>query len=121
MLANKKLLLPPWLAYPEIERGSIGWRMGYGEDYLMKWGSWYNALQPEEATEYQQLFPEPITWKGYWKHQNERLYYKYDNLNFFIELWRDGGIPKYFLEQVRADYASGKKQTIQTFWGHQPL
>ena len=27
-LNHKKLLPPPWLAYPEIERYSIGWRMG---------------------------------------------------------------------------------------------
>lgn len=33
-LKDKKLMPPPWLAYPEIERYSIGWRMGYGEDYI---------------------------------------------------------------------------------------
>ncbi len=35
MLKDKKLLPPPWIAYPHIERYSIGWRMGYGEDYIM--------------------------------------------------------------------------------------
>jgi hypothetical protein len=30
-------LEPPWAAYPWIQYGSIGWRMGCGEDYLMQW------------------------------------------------------------------------------------
>ena len=28
-------LEPPWAAYPWIRYGSIGWRMGCGEDYLI--------------------------------------------------------------------------------------
>ena len=46
-LMNKKLLSPPWIAYPEIERYSIGWRMGSGEAYLDKWGAWFDALEDE--------------------------------------------------------------------------
>lgn len=33
-LQDKKIMPPPWLAYREIERYSIGWRMGCGEDYI---------------------------------------------------------------------------------------
>ena len=29
-LQDKKIMPPPWLAHREIERYSIGWRMGYG-------------------------------------------------------------------------------------------
>lgn len=47
-LNHKKLLPPPWLAYPEIERYSIGWRMGYGEDYLYKFSDWFYSLPEEE-------------------------------------------------------------------------
>lgn len=36
---------PPWAKYPEIPAGSLGWRMGYGEDWLDVWGAWL-ALQP---------------------------------------------------------------------------
>ena len=35
-LQEKKIMPPPWLAHREIERYSIGWRMGYGEDYIMR-------------------------------------------------------------------------------------
>lgn len=35
-LQDKKTMPPPWLAHREIERYSIGWRMGYGEDYIYR-------------------------------------------------------------------------------------
>ena len=47
-LRDKKIMPPLWLAYPEIERYSIGWRMGYGEDYLFRFGRWLDALSSEE-------------------------------------------------------------------------
>ena len=71
MLKEKKLLPPPWIAYPHIERYSIGWRMGYGEAYIDKWGEWYDSLNEREKKEYMELFPEPITWIGYWKDEHE--------------------------------------------------
>lgn len=43
-LKNKKIMPPPWLAYREIERYSIGWRMGYGEDYICRFNDWLNSL-----------------------------------------------------------------------------
>ena len=33
-LQDQNIMPPPWLAHREIERYSIGWRMGYGEDYI---------------------------------------------------------------------------------------
>ena len=47
-LKDKKLMPPPWLAYPEIERYSIGWRMGYGEDYIGRFFSWLEDISSEE-------------------------------------------------------------------------
>lgn len=65
MEADQKWMPPPWLAYPEIERYSIGWRMGYGEDYMWHFSDWLDSLSAEEQKEYQSLFPEPVTWKGW--------------------------------------------------------
>lgn len=62
----------PWIAYPYIERYSIGWRMGVGESYIMEWSDWYEGLDAKEQKEYQCLFPEPITWKGYWEDEEIR-------------------------------------------------
>ena len=49
-LQDKKIMPPPWLAHREIERYSIGWRMGYGEDYIDRFGDWLDTLSPEERT-----------------------------------------------------------------------
>ena len=42
-LQNKKIMPPPWLAHREIERYSIGWRMGHGEDYIYRFGDWLDT------------------------------------------------------------------------------
>ena len=63
-LQDKKIMPPPWLAHREIERYSIGWRMGYGEDYIDRFGDWLDTLSTEERTEYRTLFPEPVTCGG---------------------------------------------------------
>lgn len=34
VLTDKPIMPPPWIAFPKIERYSIGWRMGYGEEYI---------------------------------------------------------------------------------------
>ncbi|MDE6675641.1 MAG: DUF1768 domain-containing protein, partial [Acetatifactor sp.] len=67
---DKKIMPPLWLAYPEIERYSIGWRMGYGEDYKYKLWDWMDTLSQEEREEYRNLFPEPVTWKGWWENED---------------------------------------------------
>ena len=69
-LQEKKIMPPPWLAHREIERYSIGWRMGYGEDYIYRFGDWLDTLSPDEQTEYRTLFPEPVTWKGWWDDED---------------------------------------------------
>lgn len=118
MLENHKMMLPPWLAYPEIERHSIGWRMGYGEDYLDKWSRWYQKLPAKKSADYQELFPEPPTWKGFWNNDDECMHYRHGD--FRIEFWRKDGIPKYSVEQVRKDHRAGKTLKYCMFWKTQP-
>lgn len=38
--------LPALLEHPEIPRGSIGWRMGYGEDTAIRHHEWWEAQPP---------------------------------------------------------------------------
>jgi hypothetical protein len=60
--------LPPWVRYPDIERFSIGWRMGYGESYVMLWGSWAEGRSHDELVAYLREFaPIPANfsdWAG---------------------------------------------------------
>ena len=118
MLRDKKILPPLWIAYPEYEQYSIAWRWGSGEAYVMKWGDWFDTLDEGEQKEYQELFPEPITWKGYWNDEEKDDYYHEGN--FLVDFWRDKGMPKYSLEQIRKKFSAGEKMEYTMFWGHQP-
>jgi ribA/ribD-fused uncharacterized protein len=62
---------PPWIKHPEIERYSIGWRMGYGESYLCAWGPWYGGLSETGKAKYQTMYPEPESWRGWWSGEQE--------------------------------------------------
>lgn len=117
-LQNKKIMLPPWLAYPKIERYSIGWRMGSGEDYIDSFSIWLEALSVEERTEYQALFPEPITWKGWWQDDDASEILEYGE--FFVQLWQPGGTPKYTASQFKQGVDVDKNQDMCLFWGHHP-
>jgi len=56
-------LLPPWRKYPEIQAGSIGWRMGYGEAYMTAWDKWSSLRNQEQLLEYfKNYLPIPMDW-----------------------------------------------------------
>jgi len=53
----------PWKKYPELERGSIGWRMGYGETYMNEWVDWFYALsRKEQVAHFKEATPLPMEW-----------------------------------------------------------
>jgi len=58
---------PPWTAFPEYKRYSMGWRMGPGEDYWHAFHFWARSLESQEAQELISRFPEPENWKGFYK------------------------------------------------------
>ena len=117
-LEKKQLMLPPWLAYPESERYCISWRMGPGEDYLGRFSHWLKGLSQEEKTEYQAMFPEPVTWKGWW--ENSHTGEMFVQGEYAVPLWQQGGEPKYSLEKLREEAAHGKQHAFRLFWGHRP-
>ena len=58
--------LPPWHVHPDIPFGSIGWRMGAGEDGYGSFYGWYAALTDSEATGFAAAHPEPEGWQGWY-------------------------------------------------------
>lgn len=54
--------LPPWKAFPEIPRVSMGWRMGSSEEYLEHWSNWYAALNSPQRAKYRGKYWPPLTW-----------------------------------------------------------
>lgn len=56
-------LLPPWQKFPEIQAGSIGWRMGYGESYMLAWDKWSDKFNQEQLIAYfKKYLPIPLEW-----------------------------------------------------------
>src|SRR5258706_14468289 len=56
-------LLPPWRKFPQIQAGSIGWRMGYGEVYEAAWGKWTKEWNQEQLIAYfKNYLPIPLDW-----------------------------------------------------------
>ena len=60
-------VLPPWLAYPEIARYSIGWRMGSGEGHILELGDYLETLSPNQQKVYEIFFPARGEWIGWYK------------------------------------------------------
>jgi hypothetical protein len=58
---------PPWFAFPEIPKGSIGWRMGRGEDFYNRFYRWFSGLNETEPTRFAESYPEPDEWKGFYE------------------------------------------------------
>lgn len=61
---------PPWQMHPDIAPGSIGWRMGRGEDYLQSFHEWFASLTPEEQTKFKEQHPEPRDWRGFYSNRS---------------------------------------------------
>lgn len=57
---------PVWKEFPDIPWGSIGWRMGPGEDYWGKWISWFSNLNDEEKLTYKARWSEVSGWEGFY-------------------------------------------------------
>ena len=117
-LQEKKIMPPPWLAHREIERYSIGWRMGYGEDYIVRFGDWLDTLSPDERTEYRTLFPEPVTWMGWWDDEDSSEVLEHGD--FWVNAWQPEGSPKYTRQWLQQEFSMGRKRELCLFWGHQP-
>ncbi|AHI33371.1 hypothetical protein AU15_19040 [Marinobacter salarius] len=66
-------MLPPWLQYPDMPLGSIGWRMGAGEDYWYRFVDWYGRLTELERERYRRRYPKPESWAVFWPYSPEKL------------------------------------------------
>lgn len=105
---EKKYMSPLWLMYPWIAEGSIGWRMGYGEDYSYDFYKWFGKLSDLEKKEYNEKFPKPVMWNI--------LKYKEFKLNdFYIRKW---DTLKYNIKYVLEERKNGIEREQLSFWGH---
>ncbi|URZ07480.1 NADAR family protein [Clostridium felsineum] len=107
-------MAPPWLMYPEIENGSIGWRMGYGEYYICLFYKWLESLTGDEKKKYEEMFPEPKEWTYFYKEEVEREEYYFYNKNYWIKFWQKNGRALYNRNNIK----NNKNMEYLFFWGH---
>ena len=110
-------MAPLWLMYPDISSGSIGWRMGSGEEYKFEFIDWYDVLSVDEQKQFQQMFPAPKGWQGWFKEEGYEEDF-YDDDGYL--LWNKNGNMKYSMDTLQNDFRAGKKIKYLFFWGHQP-
>ncbi|MBL7818468.1 MAG: NADAR family protein [Saprospiraceae bacterium] len=67
----RDMQLPPWEKHPELDRYSIGWRMGYGEEYMLIWYTWYRGLSTTGKEKYKKQYIETVEWIGFYKQTEE--------------------------------------------------
>lgn len=108
---KEKIMAPLWLKYPNIPQGSIGWRMGYGESYAVKFYEWYDALNQDQKMEYNQKFPEPVCWSLSEYNLKRRQ-------GFWIYNWKKAANYAYSRERMMREREAGQKRGVIFFWGH---
>lgn len=52
------------MKHPDIPAGSIGWRMGDGEDYYNQFYRWFSALPVTEQDAYARSNEPPSGWRN---------------------------------------------------------
>lgn len=60
------LLLPPWKTYPQIDSMDMFWRMGKGEEFIMKFGIYYSGLSEKDKMIFKLIHPETYQWKNFY-------------------------------------------------------
>ncbi len=71
----------PW-RWADIPFGSIGWRMGGGEDYLEDWFDFWDEIDEERAMLYARLVKPPKSWNEWF---SERIKEKRERHNMSLE------------------------------------
>jgi hypothetical protein len=64
---SEGLMVPPWIKFPNIPLGSIGWRMGVGEDYWYRFRNWYHKQIQETQKILCIKYPEPDGWTHFYQ------------------------------------------------------
>jgi hypothetical protein len=62
----KDEMQPPWVALPQIPHGSIGWRMGQGEEFYDCFYKWFSGLSHADRLRFAENWPEPPEWAGFY-------------------------------------------------------
>ena len=62
-----ELIRPPWEKHPDIDPKDMFWRMGKGEETLSTFARYYNSLDQNEKTEFEQKFKPNNEWLDFYE------------------------------------------------------
>lgn len=54
--------MAPWVVFPHLDTGHIGWRMGPGEYYLNEWYKIFATFSKQEKEEYFSKYDLGVEW-----------------------------------------------------------
>ncbi|PCJ51326.1 MAG: hypothetical protein COA79_26575 [Planctomycetota bacterium] len=68
-------MLPLWVAFPQFNFLTSGWRQSYGESYSIRWHEFFDDLPLSKKEEYAKQYKPPIDpdlgWGSFYEMQNE--------------------------------------------------
>lgn len=64
--SSAEWVLPPWVAFPEIDQFDMFWRMGLGENYMYIWAKWFSSQSLNSKKKYEDFFPNPSDWDKFY-------------------------------------------------------
>ena len=106
---------PRWLVFPELSCGSLGWRMGYGEEYIE------NFIKIRiDRDQFDKLFPKPLNWslkysKPFHEYMENKFSYEYSTPYFTIG-WNERGSPKYSFENLKNRLKDKNSDTLNKLY-----
>jgi len=103
------------MMHPHIFRGSIGWRMGYGEDYSHKFFDFYRGLTESEQQQYQVMFPEPRLWRGFYNKDFSASDLE-DYFSHGVPFGNKHGKATYTRDWLLGEQEAGKRLSYVFFW-----
>ena len=59
-------MAPPWKKYPGVNPLDMFWRMGAGEDYVMRFGDYWSKLSHRDKKIYELSYPATGDWMDYY-------------------------------------------------------
>lgn len=60
------VILPPWIAFSDVDKADMFWHMGLGEGYLDNLFKWMDSLSDIALRNYKIKYSEPPEWEGFY-------------------------------------------------------
>ena len=70
---QQEIMVAPWVEYPELPHGSLGWRMGGGEGYLDSFLKWLYQQDQSVLDKFFEHYPVPEEWNSLFEYHLKKM------------------------------------------------